>query len=456
MDSATKTKSIQVEVKALTKEKKTLKTLLLEVSNQIESKREDLDQLEDDYRHRRQQLHDEQVRQEKLRDNLAMEVSQLKLKLHLLATEQVRGEEPSTGLMSLLRRSAVDVDSSEVELRTMKKKESDSMTLARELAKSLGEERTRGEELEIKCQELRQQMEHSNISNEALVNRNQVLEEELRRLRNQLKDSDGDGKLTPSTASPTSRDELDDKEEPLESTRCESSQREGPHNDLVKSKVQEILRLADTRMGSAGTCGSMVSSIGTELVPGDENDSPESGNATKFFISNIQDANKCTCETSMFASNAEHVEFYLPILDVSCTCGKQARVSSTNPCALESILRPWQAEFLKSVGVTDAVEFVHAFTQRGVLLASQMRKWRRQNGMLSVKTKSCRVALHIWHKTCKRVVRHVRLQQAQGVAHPQRPEFLEITVSDHSTVSTLGGGSACHAGQQRLALLTIE
>jgi hypothetical protein len=72
--------------------------------------------------------------------------------------------------------------------------------------------------------------------------------------------------------------------------------------------------------------------------------------------------------------------------------------------------------------------------------------------MLSVKTKSCRVALHIWHRTCKSVIQHVRQQQAQGVAQPQRPDFLEITVTDHTTVSTLGGGSAYDPNKQQAHL----
>jgi hypothetical protein len=284
---------------------------------------------------------------------------------------------------------------------------------------------------------------------------------ELNRLRGMLS-----GKVTPETASPTSSDDShglenlrDDDEEdvgpeqgPEDTRRCESSSaREGPHAEMVKSKVREILLLAGG-VNSSGTCGSMASSLGTELLPdaGDENDSPGSSNQlNRFFISNMNDATRCTCEAAMFASNLEHVDFYLPILGVSCTCGKQPQEQpkqsvqdSCDPFALESILRPWQVEFLNSAGITGAVEFVHAFTQRGPVLATQMRKWRRLRGMLSVKTKSCRVALHIWHRTCKSVIRHVREQQARGVTELQRPDFLEIPIHDDATVSTLGGGSA--------------
>jgi hypothetical protein len=249
----------------------------------------------------------------------------------------------------------------------------------------------------------------------------------------------------------------DEKPEPeAELQRSDSDspeERDGPNVERVKNKVREILRFASGGhgMASSGTCGSVVSSLGTDLLPhhDEENCGPDSSNRLgKFFISNIDDANRCTCEAAMFSTNAEHVEFYLPILGVSCSCGKQLQqlppqcASNSNPCALECILRPWQVEFLKSVGIHGAIDFVHAFNERAFVLATQMRKWRQQKGMLSVKTKSCRVALHIWHRTCKSVIRHVREQQARGVSELQRPDFLEITVNDQHTVSTLGGGSA--------------
>jgi hypothetical protein len=458
-------KSLKVEVRALAKEKKALKEMMLDVSNQIEAKRFELEQLQGNVE-----------RETRSRDELAVEVSQMKHRLHLLATGE---SEPAPGLLGLLRRSssaAADGEGSEVEMRTMKVKETESMKLARELAKSLGEERTRGEELENKCREFQLAAEQARSDNEALTASNQSLQAELKRLRGMLS-----GKVTPETASPTSSDDSrglenhrDDEEGeknteaeegPKDSQRCESSsEREGPHTEMVKSKVREILLLAGG-VKSAGTCGSMVSSLGTELLPDatDENDSPGSSNQlNRFFISNMNDATRCTCEAAMFSSNLEHVDFYLPILGVSCTCGKQKQpqqpeqsVSAPlDPCALEFILRPWQVEFLNSVGITGAVEFVHAFTQRGAVLATQMRKWRRQKGMLSVKTKSCRVALHIWHRTCKSVIRYVREQQARGVTELQRPDFLEITIHDDATISTLGGGSACN--KQALDVSTIS
>jgi hypothetical protein len=340
-------------------------------------------------------------------------------------------------------------------------KETESMTLARELAKSLAEERTRREEVESMYQELELQAELTRSHNEALLGRNQALQIEVDRLRGQL-----DGKVTPTTASPTSSDDTlglehpygDDGNEPeaaAELQRFESpEERDGPTAEQVKSKVREILRFASGGHGMecSGTCGSMVSSLGTDLLPhhDEENCGPDSSNGfSKFFISNIHDANTCTCEAAMFSTNAEHVEFYLPVLGVSCSCGKKQQqplasqiASNSNPCALECILRPWQVEFLNSVGINGAIDFVHAFNERAVVLATQMRKWRQQKGMLSVKTKSCRVALHIWHRTCKSVIRHVREQQARGVSELQRPDFLEISVNDQHTVSTLGGGSA--------------
>jgi len=105
-------------------------------------------------------------------------------------------------------------------------------------------------------------------------------------------------------------------------------------------------------------------------------------------------------------------------------------------------LRPWQVEFLKHVGIEDAIGLVFEHTQRGGVLATELRRWRKAQGLPSVRTKSCAVALQIWARTCKKVVRSVRSQRAQGIRVPRRPEFLELNLADDdkSAVSSLGGG----------------
>jgi hypothetical protein len=235
--------------------------------------------------------------------------------------------------------------------------------------------------------------------------------------------------------------------------------------DRIRTHAERMLILAEQALdekhytSSQSICSSMASSVGTELRPLakesttkgelDRNRSAlmrtEPDSDTHDVISNlseIDEAAKCKCESSMFERNADHAEFYLPKLGVKCLCGRN-RVGSTlqggDPCALSNILRVWQVQFLETQRIGDAVGFVHAHNQRSALLAKEMRRWRRTKKLASVKTKSCSVALHIWSRTCKAVLKSVREQQANGIENPQRPDFLDVSVlSDNRTVSTLG------------------
>jgi hypothetical protein len=70
-------------------------------------------------------------------------------------------------------------------------------------------------------------------------------------------------------------------------------------------------------------------------------------------------------------------------------------------------------------------------------LAKQLRAWRKANGMRSVKTKSCSIALRIWARTCKTVIKTIQNQKDGGML--SRPDFLDVALaSDTLTVSTLG------------------
>lgn len=155
---------------------------------------------------------------------------------------------------------------------------------------------------------------------------------------------------------------------------------------------------------------------------------------------------KCNCQSSIFSGNSAHVEFYLPKLGMACTCGKgntePSEFDGEDPSSLENILRPWQAQFLKSVGIHNGVDFVHEQSERNDELARKMRRWRKAQNLVSVKTKSCGVALHIWSRTCKAVIRSVRQQKSDGATVVKKPDFLEVaSCSDEKSVSTLGNGT---------------
>ena len=161
-------------------------------------------------------------------------------------------------------------------------------------------------------------------------------------------------------------------------------------------------------------------------------------------IEKVSDSPICSCQNSIFSGNAEYIEFYLPKLGMACSCGKykeERLLDGDDPTLLKHILRPWQVDFLKAQNIHCGVELVHTVNQRCHDLSKAMRLWRKQAGLPSVKTKSCHVALQIWYRTCKAVVRAVRKQKAEGTIALTRPTFLDIQQSDSRTISTTGYSS---------------
>jgi hypothetical protein len=213
------------------------------------------------------------------------------------------------------------------------------------------------------------------------------------------------------------------------------------------------------RSSPASAIGSQVSGDGTDFRPFDashrrgladlgdivEADATE---ATRgVVISNIDRMEGlvgCSCHASLLSGNAQHDDFYLPTLAMACTCGKQQAVfrDGADFCALSNILRHWQVEFLNSVGVNGADEFVHLQNHHGHVLAKQLRQWRREKNLASIKTKSCAVALHIWSRTCSAVMQSFRQQRVSGIHRPKRPDFLAAASLENRSVSTLGFDSA--------------
>jgi hypothetical protein len=161
------------------------------------------------------------------------------------------------------------------------------------------------------------------------------------------------------------------------------------------------------------------------------------------IISNIDQVKECSCDANPFAGNKEHVEFYLPKLGVGCTCGKNIMKLSedADPMSLVNILRRWQVDFLKSENITTAEELVNAYNKQGGILAKKMRTWRKERNLISVKTKSCGIALHIWSRTSKTVIRSVLTQLAAGVKEVKMPDLLELSSDNRTAVSSLG----CHS-----------
>ena len=153
------------------------------------------------------------------------------------------------------------------------------------------------------------------------------------------------------------------------------------------------------------------------------------------------------CHTTGFSvESSQHIDFFLPNLS---TAAPYDRVNENSDHEgddsifdLKNILRPWQVEFLASLGIHTTKELVdiHTKDQHQNILAKKMRKWRRVQQLPAVKTRSCAVALLIWARTCKAVDRFFLKQLEAGHSIPKRPDFLEIGPS--ASMSSLGFGSS--------------
>eukprot|EP00977_Amphora_coffeiformis_P005149 scaffold1087_cov154-Amphora_coffeaeformis.AAC.11 len=104
-----------------------------------------------------------------------------------------------------------------------------------------------------------------------------------------------------------------------------------------------------------------------------------------MFISNLNDMMKqgvCIYELSPLATNSEQIEFYLPKL-------RGARHRSSE-------------------------------------IAKKMRKWRGKKKLPTFHTAPCAVAVHIWSRTCIRVLKAVHQQKVHGKTKPVLPDFMEF------------------------------
>ena len=126
---------------------------------------------------------------------------------------------------------------------------------------------------------------------------------------------------------------------------------------------------------------------------------------------------ECECSESAFSGREDLISFFLPKMGMACACGRNRNelTNPNDPTALENILRPWQAEFLKSCfDIHRGEQLVKARRRSAGIMARGLRQWRKKNGMASFKTSSCATALHIWSKVCKSYVRSIRRQTLAG------------------------------------------
>ena len=124
----------------------------------------------------------------------------------------------------------------------------------------------------------------------------------------------------------------------------------------------------------------------------------------------------CLFSSPVFAQQRDQMEFFLP---AACSCPKcraelaaaapadEVAGTAPDPTALQTILRPWQVEFLKAEGIETARELVDVEkdADRRQSLCRHMKRWRKERD-LPAKTISCLMAARIWAKTSEEALKN--------------------------------------------------
>lgn len=205
----------------------------------------------------------------------------------------------------------------------------------------------------------------------------------------------------------------------------------------------------------AGSVGDKENGTAFNILSRGKTNKGVSEKAVIFNLDQVQSQDSsCQCSVSPFSGNDPHAEFYLPKLGLACTCGQTSVVEdreafAKSPTSLRNILREWQCDFLQSLHIYTADQFLRAHKAGANDMARSMKKWRVSNNMESVRSKECYVALTVWSRTAKVVLRSIKNQQAIGRSI-EKPSFLDISFADAHTVcsvSTLGQLSSVGGGR---------
>lgn len=448
------------------------------LSDQINQKRSELESLEATSVSKLGSLKAEIQLEESKRDELVKEVNQMKHRIHLMATN-LRDDK---GFPQIFRsRSEGDDIHGDVEMKTISTttwKDERLKEVETELKRLIAENnRLKVEKLELvatkkafalqvdgilkQCNEIQEKSvrvtkeneqlksrlteveEHFNIREASLLEDNAGLKNRLEKLETRIAEDN----IRSNPAPGGGQQEF---EEGNNVTSADLTPSDGHAKDEERNLQKEaLIRLLEKAVENNMDC---ADSIASSCLSASEAPLPSSDEPNKeVYIDNMNEMNEneppCKCGISSVFAKKEYVVFYLPKIGVTCSCGKRREDQlppDAEPSALSSILREWQVAFLESSGIRDCIDFLHAVKQRKVQLAREMRVWRKQKGLPSMKTQSCSIALYIWSRTCRVVVQNITQQKAKGITKPSRPDFLDVSLfSEEASMSTIGLRSAC-------------
>ncbi|GAX24019.1 hypothetical protein FisN_26Lh089 [Fistulifera solaris] len=446
---------------------------LVALSNQIDQKRSELESLESASLNKLDSLKTQIEVEECKRDELEKEVIQMKHRIHLMATNlrddnsfpqifrsRSEGDEiPGDVEMKILSTSTwKDERLKEVEaelkrvntenklLRDQKielvaaKKAFSSQVDA--ILKQCDEVQERNVQLTKENEDVKAKLaeveERFRVREATLLEENDCLKKRLKVLETSV--SGNDQKLS-SMSSEHQPIEVDNNI--VADGSSPSDEKDQEHAAQKETLIRLLERAVEDNVDCADSLASSSLSISEATLP--------SSDDKEIYIDNMKEMKEndqpCKCGISSVFAKKEYVVFYLPKIGVTCSCGKRREDQlppDSDPSALRSILREWQVDFLESTGIQDCVDFLHAVKQRKIQLAREMRVWRKKKGLPSMKTQSCSIAIYIWSRTCRVVLRNLAEQKAKGATKPSRPNFLDISLfSDEASMSTIGLRSAC-------------
>jgi hypothetical protein len=448
---------------------------LVALSNQIDQKRSELESLERSSLNKLDSLKTQIELEESKRDELEKEVSRMKHRIHLMATnlrddksfpqifrsrsegDEIPGDVEmkviSTSTWKDERLKEVEAELKRVSTENKLLKDQKIELVATKKAFSL-----QVDDILKQCDEVREKNVQLTKENEDLKATLAKVEERFKIqeaslgeendcLKKRLEDLEMRGSSdteSPSSTSSSSEDRPTDVDNNVVAGDSNPSEEKDEEHSTQKETLIRLLEKAvEDNVDCADSLASSCFSMSEAPLP--SNDDKE------VYIDNMKEMKEddppCKCGVSSVFAKKEYVVFYLPKIGVTCSCGKRREDQlppDSDPSALRSILREWQVDFLESTGIQDCVDFLHAVKQRKIQLAREMRVWRKKKGLPSMKTQSCSIAIYIWSRTCRVVLRNLAEQKAKGATKPSRPNFLDVSLfSDEASMSTIGLRSAC-------------
>ena len=119
----------------------------------------------------------------------------------------------------------------------------------------------------------------------------------------------------------------------------------------------------------------------------------------------------CKCETNVIGESGA---FFLPRIGAVCSCGvDNLKLTNPDPESLENVLRDWQVAFLNSLGIRDAPTFIRACEVGSDKIAERLQIWRVEKGLSKAKRPACRIALHIWSRSCQLLLNRLEERYAE-------------------------------------------